>query len=397
MNRFVSNNLIVLSILKINSKFRNFSNFRTNRYDCIGFDLNHTLVKFELKNMMGAVFDIWRDFLCNQKNYPANFLKNPIGYHWDFLQRGIIIDVKRGNFLKVCAKGEIGAATHGTKLLTPNEVKKIYWTEKKWNLLENQSYNFWDRGSSKEISTVLDYFDIPTTLAYALMIDTIDFVEGRKRDTYNCWSDIQEGLKTMFMPEKYSATENPFINLFSLENAPNFVRKTNQEVLEWLACLKKKKVTFLLTTSNQDLTEILASYALGKNWRDYFTFVITNIKKPQFFMPENLNFCKLKKFLIESAENPAPKILYIGDNMIHDIYGAHHFGECDTVAICEEISTKFELSQSKIWSSFLQFPNNQPTLWHDIIEKHSQLCIPSVKVLAEHYFKHEFLKKIRPT
>lgn len=193
--------------------------------------------------------------------------------------------------------------------------------------------------------------------------------------------------------------------------------------------LKKRKITYLITGSNSDFANFTASYAFGDNWRSLFDVVICYAKKPGFFTGsrpflkaedggldgEIVSVSNLKRggiysqgnwkglkdfFANEIGNNSSPNCLYVGDNLIQDIYTPNRYVDCDTVAVVEEQLSEGMLDNdlshndenilnSKIWGSYFHIESNGkilPSIWNNIIKNHSKICIPSVDFVIDNSF-----------
>lgn len=64
------------------------------------------------------------NFMVNVKGYSDKYLLQPLDV--DFLQKGLIVDIHRGNLLKISYDGYILKATHGTKFMTDSEIIDVY-------------------------------------------------------------------------------------------------------------------------------------------------------------------------------------------------------------------------------------------------------------------------------
>ena len=111
-------------------------------YDCIGFDLDHTLCRYNLGPMIRLEYRLLADFLAsllyyNNFDFPAksvitaidrvnNFQVTKKGYDpliaerdfdadRDLVCKGLTLDCERGNLLRLGCDGFILAACHGTK------------------------------------------------------------------------------------------------------------------------------------------------------------------------------------------------------------------------------------------------------------------------------------------
>lgn len=403
---------------------------RISDYDCIGFDLDNTLLRYNLSEMVALEYEVLAHFLVETKGYSAKYLLRSMQENIDFLQKGLIIDFARGNVLKIAYDGYIVRASHGTKQLTDEQIAAIYGSERKWSATNGFCEDLlaaWHTDLSLEMRTLLDYFDMPASLIFARIIDSLDAAAAEPIDKYNVWPDILDGLGEIFTREHFETNRSQYFARLK-KDPQRYVRKTDDCVKKWLTELKKHKAVFLLTGSHIDFASLTATTALGENWRDFFDIVVCFAKKPGFFtgtrpfkqldgMRETTravnahdlrlggiysqgNWKDIMQCLQQKTNNANPKVLYIGDNLIQDVYAPNDYCHSDSIAIVEEMSAEGMLDSddchedvplltSPIWGSYFAI-NDEPTIWLDLIRKHSKLCIPSVKSLATQPLDHPF-------
>lgn len=404
--------------------------FRLSDYDCIGFDLDNTLVQYKIAAMVEMEYKTLVKFLIENKNYPAECLDQPVDF--DFLQKGLILDFARGNLLKLDAKGTIAKVTHGTKFLTENEIDAVYGGDRRWKVTDEYIENpltTWNGPLAEKMRTLLDYFDMPVSLVFGRMVDYIDGVRstGTKCE-FELWPDILEGLRTMYDRENFKLDKGGYFPEMKT-NPEKYVHKASPALLNWLQEVSQKKTTFLITGSHVDFANLTATHALGPDWRKYFNFIGCFAKKPGFFTgakpfvkldgvletialePGQLelgpiysqgNWRDMIQLLAKHTKKDHPRFLYFGDNIIQDVYTPAKFTKCDTIVVVEEMLGEGmkcidELHQDRIllkshtWGSYFSDSNSgKPSIWADLIEKYSKICIPSVETLAKYPFDHEF-------
>ena len=99
-------------------------NLRLRSIGAIGFDLDHTLAHYRTESVDELAFRVTQRKLVEKWGYPEAILD--IGYDPDFVVRGLVIDRRRGNILKMDYHNYVVRAVHGRRALTPDERKRIY-------------------------------------------------------------------------------------------------------------------------------------------------------------------------------------------------------------------------------------------------------------------------------
>lgn len=424
--------------------FRNFSRFSANTiltgtdimkftdYDCIGFDLDNTLLRYKLTEMVELEYRVLAHFLITTKGYASHRLERPMLENIDFLQRGLIIDFAKGNILKIAYDGYISKACHGTRQLSKQEIEAIYGTERQWDVTTNFCKDLleaWHGQLAQNMRTLLDYFDMPASLVFARIVDTLDEANNNQPLLeYNIWPDILAGLGEIFTWEHFENDRSKYFASVKVDPG-RYIHHSSDAMKNWLTDLRKQKTIFLLTGSHIDFASFTASYAFGENWRDYFDVIICYAKKPGFFMKGRPflrslgtaettdtieesemklgeiytqgNWDGLMKCLAQKSKTINPKVLYVGDNLLQDIYSPNEYCRADTVSIIEEMLSEGmanypskhddqQLLCSSIWGTYFLASNEEPTIWLEIIRKHSKLCVPNMDWIAKHPIDYEF-------
>lgn len=409
---FFSNFCCFFKLCKMDQK-----KFCFNDYDCIGFDLDCTLAEYNVKEIFHLVYDLLAEFLVQKKFYKSELLLKPVDE--GFLQKGLFMDLKRGNILKISKNGFILKASHGTNFLSDDEIIKFYGTNRTFDVVQEFVCNplsIFNTPSENILRSTLDCFDMSCTLLFARVIDSIDKANRRISYNYNVWPDILEGLYYIFDKDKFFSGKGGFYEALK-KNPYKYYKKWNIEKLSWLSELKKKKFTYLLTGSFVEFASFTASYCLGENWKEYFDVIICNARKPYFFMEDRpfsdaenefvnevqqLNEIELKPFRIYNRGNwkhlikfmskqvnvDKPKCVYIGDNMIQDILSPWQFKCCDTVAVSLELKDDFGIS--KMWGNYLESNEEATTYWHYLIKNCAKLCIPDVNIFLSKPLTYEY-------
>ena len=130
-----------------------------NNIKLIGFDMDYTLVTYNVPEFETKTYDIIKKKLINDYNYPAeinDFIFNP-----NFIIRGLVIDTETGDFLKVNRYGFVRTASHGTRFLTFEELKEKYGvnsidlTDSRYNIV----HTMFSKAEGCLFAQLVDYYD----------------------------------------------------------------------------------------------------------------------------------------------------------------------------------------------------------------------------------------------
>ena len=249
--------------------------------DWIGFDLDHTLIRYRLPELHGLIYRLMSEYLVDFCQY--NRRLRDISYDNDFGVKALIYDSLHGNLIQLDSKGLVHTALHGTRRrLSSMEIKEIYP-----NALEAIEEDL-----SKRFQCIFTYFEHSMSYLIGNLVDLIDQdslyeeCSEKRIDSERKFSfflqDIIEGFDYLFGDFNRG-------NYFSIirENPQGFIYP-RPDVRQWLERLKQSgRMLFLATNSRLDYTDLLNTFAFGKDWRDLFHFIIVDCKKPLFFTDAN--------------------------------------------------------------------------------------------------------------
>ncbi|CAF1160912.1 unnamed protein product [Rotaria sordida] len=390
--------------------------------DWIGFDLDHTLIRYRLFDLHKLIYESMREYLIDTYEYNCDFL--PISYNDHFSVKGLIYDSFNGNLIQLNSNGLVNISLHGVnRHLTSEQIKEIYPNALK-DIEEDTSKRFCETRPERR-SEYLFY----------------DFNRG------NYFSSLR------LNPDKY---------IYKRLDVP-----------QWLEKLKKlNKKLFLATNSSFNNTDLLTRYAFGDDWKDLFDLIIVVCKKPSFF--SNSKKRSFHRFIDENTTIPVnnediikdfnknyiysfgssedlhfimsqiskkdPLVIYFGDHIKSDINALKCYTNWLAGVVIEELEfdsppiiihrTSHHLSnrlsindqsynkgnRSKYFSSFFTSPTDSfifdddntnrtkseqtepdavlPSLtsyWYAYITKHAHLSLSCLSVLANHFdLDHQF-------
>ncbi|XP_036269242.1 5'-nucleotidase domain-containing protein 1 isoform X2 [Pipistrellus kuhlii] len=413
--------------------------------DVVGFDLDHTLCRYNLPQSAPLIYHSFAQFLVKEKGYDKELL-TVTPEDWDFCCKGLALDLEDGNFIKLADNGTVLRASHGTRMLAPEELAKEYGG-KEWKYFmpdtgmafRSGKYYFYD-----------NYFDLPGALLCARVVDLLTKNNGQK--AFDFWKDIVAGIQHNYKMSAFK--ENCGIYFPEIKRDPGkYLHSCPESVKKWLQQLKNAgKILMLITSSHSDYCRLLCNHILGNDFADLFDIVITNALKPGFFshLPSQRPFRTLEndeeqealpsldkpgwysqgnavhlyELLKKMTGKPEPKVVYFGDSMHSDIFPARHYSNWETVLILEELKGdgewkpeeaeplgkkgKYEgqkgkplYSLSKKWGSFftdsiLGLENTEDSListWScKRISTYSTIAIPSIEAIAELPLDHKFTR-----
>ena len=408
--------------------------FKFLDYDCIGFDLDHTLLRYKITNLVHLVYELLANYLVTERGYSPKYLSRPLeDKDLDFMQKGLFLDFQKGNILRITADGIIQRASHGTNLLSIEKIKEIY-PEQRWEVTDafcNDMLSTWNGPLSLKMRSLLDYFDISASLIFARLIDTLDEEQEGPLNEYNVWPDMLDGLIEMYNKDHFKLDRGHFFPSLK-RNPAKYIHKCSENTISWLQELKKHRVTFLITGSNVDFIDFIATHALGEDWKSLFDITVCFAKKPGFFTNEHPflratnnevgdivevkdlkrgeiysqgNWKGLVEFLGYISEKSKPRCIYVGDNLLQDIYVPDAYAQCDTVAVTEEQMSEGMVNQglshpdekilnSTFWGSYFCLKDSKihtDSLWSYVIKKYAKLCIPEIDLVAQHPLEKSYV------
>jgi len=388
-------------------------------YDCIGFDLDHTLCRYNIGPMVRLEYDLLATFLVDKHGYDPAVKHKTFDQDCDFVCKGLTLDIDKGNILRLGKDGYILTATHGTRRMTDIEIEKNYGRCRKKHMASDYATHLQTHGPlgmndfKLVVHSFMDYFDYATMLLCARIVDVLDQInnQGRPLDEYYFWPDVLEGLKEMF-------TRTHFIDDYGgyfpeiKANPEKYILKRSTAFRDWLKMLRANgKFLYVITGSNVDFASWVASYAVGNDWKDLFDIVVFFARKPSFFIDRRPfyklngekevdsfigsdeldtghyysqgNWHDLQEFMEYTTEWEPSASLYFGDNILQDVLAPNKFTKtCDSVAVSEEMLAEGMVGHpashphakdliSPLWGSYFYYPEAKRTKGPGVLSRAS--------------------------
>jgi HAD superfamily 5'-nucleotidase-like hydrolase len=245
-------------------------NLHFSRVELVGFDMDYTLAIYHLRRLEELSYKMTIERLITVKGYPEQIRK--IAYDHAFVMRGLFIDKKHGNLLKIDRFGHVGRAYHGRTPLADEVLQSLYRNER-------------IRLKSPEYAWIDTLFALPEACLYAGIVDLYEKELEQRCDYTTLYDDIREAIDTVHRDNSLKTVIRRDIGQYIFKDP---------ELGPALHKLRSGgKKLFLLTNSAFDFTRAVMSYLLDgvvpeyPSWRNYFDFVVTDAKKPEFFSGHN--------------------------------------------------------------------------------------------------------------
>jgi HAD superfamily 5'-nucleotidase-like hydrolase len=245
-------------------------NLRMSSVVAIGFDLDHTLAHYDAVQVERLAFEMTKRKLVEKRGYPPETLR--LRYDPEFIVRGLLVDKKRGNVIKMDAFKDVTRAYHGRRRLTGDERRRVYRSRQPRLVAEN-------------FVSVDTLFHLPEVY---LFLTLVDLLEARSRRADVDYSRVYLDVREM-IDEAHAdgSIKNPIV-----ANPKNYVRRDPRLAHALEEFRRSGKKVFLLTNSEYYYSDALLKHLLerrpgDKPWQEYFDVLIFDSKKPAFFLATN--------------------------------------------------------------------------------------------------------------
>jgi HAD superfamily 5'-nucleotidase-like hydrolase len=230
----------------------------------IGYDMDYTLVQYHEREWEERAYRHLQRKLLD-RGWPVAGLR----FDAEMMERGLVLDVDRGNVLEVNRFGFVKQARHGTRRLELSAQREIY--ERDMVLLSDPRFVFLNTLFSlsegcmfAQLVDLLDEQRIPAVLGYPSLYHEV------KRSLDQAHVEGQLKAEIAADPER-------------------FVELDEETPLALLDQRRAGKKLMLITNSEWGYTRAMMACAFdsflpaGTSWRDLFSIVIVSARKPDFF------------------------------------------------------------------------------------------------------------------
>ncbi|CAM8980143.1 unnamed protein product [Rhodiola kirilowii] len=245
----------------------------------VGFDMDYTLAQYKSETFESMAYEGTVRKLVYDLGYSPELLK--WSFDWTYMVRGLVLDKKRGNILKMDRHKYVKVAYHGFKEMSKEDKVATYG-----NTLVRDSFD------EPEYALIDTLFSLAEAYLFAQLVEFKDNFPGRVPkdvDYASMYKDVRSAVDLCHRDGtlKKMVAKDPkrYIN-------------DDSSIVPMLKMLRESgRTTFLLTNSLWDYTDIVMKFLCEPqpqsstsdnfDWLRYFDVVITGSMKPSFFHDEN--------------------------------------------------------------------------------------------------------------
>jgi HAD superfamily 5'-nucleotidase-like hydrolase len=239
-------------------------NLRMSNIAWVGFDMDYTLAIYNQREMDELSIRATMEKLV-ARGYPE-FVRS-IPYSTEFPVRGLLIDKRSGNVLKMNRYKFVTKGYHGLRELPKDELRALYHSKK-------------IRPATPRYHWIDTLYALSEAALYAALVEAME-KRGLAIDYARAFTDIRESID--------EAHRDGTILETVAADFPRFLHK-DHELAPTLHKLRSAgKKLFVLTNSRWSYTDKMMTYLLDgemseyPHWRNYFDVVVVAATKPAFF------------------------------------------------------------------------------------------------------------------
>jgi HAD superfamily 5'-nucleotidase-like hydrolase len=312
--------------------------------------MDHTLIRYNTEEFEKLSHSVIKEKLA-KKGYPEEILNLPFDYN--FAIRGLVVDRRKGNLLKLNRHSAIRATYHGLKPLDFKTQTKMY----------QSTYIDLSDGNYLAIDTA---FSLSLAMMYSQLIELKTTNRHPNLPDFAVIADdVLNALDEAHRDGSVKEVVKKDLSRFVLKDAP------------LVAGLEKFKLhgkkLFIVTNSDFFYTKLLLDHAINpflknhKSWMELFEIVVTSAQKPRFFY-DDLKFLKVNpadgtmtncyeklgpglyqgggaKTFTADLNLQGDEILYIGDHIYGDILRLKKDCGWRTAMVIEELAKEVRTNQ----------------------------------------------------
>ncbi len=323
---------------------------RSLRFDLVsivGFDMDYTLAIYRQEQMDRLSIDATVKKLV-ELGYPERLLG--MSYRTDYPIRGLLIDRKLGNVLKMDRYRYVKKAYHGMRELSRDERHQDYHSRPV-------------RVGSERYHWVDTLYALSEVSVFAAAIDALEEA-GDEIDAGQLFDDIRRSIDL-------AHKDGSIVDAIGSE-PERFIRRDPDLAPTFHKLRSAGKKLFLLTNSRAEYTDRIMRYLFDgslngySSWRAFFDVIVTAAMKPRFFTEDDIPFEPAEEGLEppnggfergrlysggcmarfrELAEADGDRVLYVGDHIYGDVLRAKKDTAWRTAMIIQEMDQELRVHE----------------------------------------------------
>ncbi len=228
----------------------------------VGFDMDYTLVHYDVTAWEERAFAH-----VQQRLLAAGHPVQSMRFDAERFARGLVLDLQRGNLVKANRFGYVTQAAHGMQMLAHDAQRAAY--SQVWVDLAEPRWVF--------LNTL---FSLSEACLYAQLVDLLDAGRMPGLDYGSLYQLVGKTMDAAHLEGELKAE--------IIADPERFVALDPELPRALLDLQQAGKKLFLATNSEWHYTQAMMQYAFdrhlpGGSWRDLFTLVIAQARKPGFF------------------------------------------------------------------------------------------------------------------
>ena len=314
----------------------------------IGFDMDHTLAPYNRENFEALAFNKTLEKLIHG-GYPEEL--SQLKFDPKFVIRGLLVDVDRGNLLKVDSHKYVKIAFHGRRKLDKKERHSLY---------NSESYK------AQDFISIDTFFGLSEVQLYTEIVDYMNTHPGK----------IEKSFREIYLDVKQAidlSHRDGTIKKNVLSAPEKYINKFEGRVNTLTRLIESGKDLFLMTNSHWEYTNTIMGFLFDSvhpefsSWKSFFRYIIVGAGKPNFFTG-NERFSRVlengdlvphdnelimgeiyhggnAKLFQNLTQQKGDEILYLGDHIYGDIIRSKELFNWRTLLVVEELDSELPLLQ----------------------------------------------------
>eukprot|EP00249_Psilotum_nudum_P012574 c23862_g1_i1 orf=340-2247(-) len=268
----------------------------------VGFDMDYTLAQYKPETFETLAYHGTVRKLVFDLGYPQELLQWE--FDWKYMVRGLVLDKRRGNILKMDRHKYVKVAYHGFQEISRDCRMATYG-----NTLSRESFD------EPDYALIDTLFSLAEAYLFAQLVDFKDSFPDKipaNADYAQMYKDVRSAVDLCHRDGTLKQV---------VAKDPGKYIHSDQHLVSMLKMLRDSgRMTFLVTNSLWDYTHAVMNHLCGNSgfgdgafcddqWLNYFDIVITGSAKPSFFAdgnPAPLYIVDTKTGMLQNTENGRP-------------------------------------------------------------------------------------------